>query len=503
MKRVFVLLFTVLLFVPTINGQNNDALIQSIRSKIKRSDKAIQNPKKSQKLSTWDKRGRIFLDAYEVNIKYLAPGIAAATIPFLGLTENNTVPYYGKPKKRYKDDDGREVWEYDKVKIYVKNGVVDSWEITKPVVEDALIKAYQAFTKAMELDTKDKYKHKKSTIKRIAKLREYLKNEAINYYFAKNYKKALQYLEASIDLFKYPRAKEDTTANIGAYYYYAGIFAYSAGDKEKAKKYLKAAIDNNYEIGTCYQYLAQVYYEEGDSTTAVKLLEEGAQKYPQEVKIIYSLIDYYSPRGMTDKALEYLDKALKLSPDLAVLYFVKGDAYAKIYLNLQKEYFKNLKIADSLRKAAFRARNNEKVSDSLKQVQKKYEQKAQKLKTQMDKYYALVEEWYKKGFEKNPNYTNAYLMLADFYIKVANANYAYGQPQRKQEIYDKYMGIYKDNLQKAVSQYEKYDKIKPNDPDVLNQMRIIYYKLKQYDKANAIKARIEKLKTKTQSENQK
>ncbi len=500
MKKILFLTLSFLFSVAVLTAQNNDALIKSIKQKIERSDKDIQNPKKNQKISTWDKRGKLFLEAYEVNIKYLAPGIAANTIPFLGLDENNTEPYYGKPLKRYQEGD-KEVWEYDKVKIFVKNGVVDSWEITKPVDPDALPKAYEAFTKALSLDQDGKYSSKKSTMKNIAKLRELLKDEAINFYMAGEYQKAIDYLEKSIDLFKYPRLEEDTTANIGAYYYYAGIFAYNAGDKDKAIKYLKEAINHGFEIGTCYQYLAQVYYEKGDTATAVKELEEGAKKYPQEVKIIYSLIDYYSPRGEYDKAISYLDKAIAMTPDMAVLYFVKGDAYAKIYLNLLKKYFSQLRSGDSLSKAAFRSRMNQAEHDRLQKEADNMYAKAEETKKEADKYLNLVEEWYKKGFEKDPNFANAYIMLGNFYTDVAQENYKYGQPQRKQEIYDKYMGLFKQYLKKAIENYEKYDKLHPDDLDVLETLKSLYYKVGEKEKYAQIKKRIEEIKAKQAAEN--
>ncbi len=165
-------------------------------------------------------------------------------------------------------------------------------------------------------------------------------NESIEKFYAEDYITALIDLEKCFELLKY-KAKDDTV-DIGAMAYFAGIFAYNAKNSEKALNYFELSIKNEYEIGTCHQYMAQVLYEKNDSLAAEKVLKKGNRKYPEETKIIYSLIYFYTSRDEYEKAIQYIEKAIEKTPDYAILYIIEGNAYSTLFEKYQNEYLTTL-----------------------------------------------------------------------------------------------------------------------------------------------------------------
>ncbi len=167
MKKNLILLIAFFILFNIVSAQKNQTEKDSLTKKIKKSDTEIQNPKKNIKPETWGNRGKIFIDAYSVNFKYLAEGINADIIPFLGISESNPKPFYGKPLKTYVEGDFT-IWEYECIKIYIdKDGLVSHWEETEISFPGALGKAYEAYTKAIELNVGKKYITKNSTVNEI------------------------------------------------------------------------------------------------------------------------------------------------------------------------------------------------------------------------------------------------------------------------------------------------------------------------------------------------
>ncbi len=502
MKKIASLFLLFTLTFTYVLAQNNDAFVASLKKQIAKNDQLIKDPKKSQDYRVWAKRGKLMLEAYETNIKYVGPGVDAKILPLLGIEEGQA--YYGKPKEIQKKGD-KEYWVYDKVTFIVKDGVVQGWIITKPVAEEPLLKAYEAFTKAVKLDPKGKFAQKNSTKRQIAKLRDYLRNAAIDLYINGNSKKALDYLEKAMDLYKYPRMKDDTTnMEKGSLEYYAGVFAYNAGVYDKAEKYLKIAIDNNYEVGNSYVMLADILEKKGKDEEAAKLLEDGAQKHPTESKIIFALIDYYKPHGEYEKAFKYIDKAIELNPDMAILYLVKADAYNQIFDDLSKQYYNLLEKSDSLKKAAFRVRYQKKEHDRLLAEKENIDKKVDSVESLMNKYFDLAVEWFNKGIEKDPKNPDAYYSLGALYYNRGMEVFKRAQkvPTAEAELYQKLINEYKGYLKQALKQFEKAHELNPSDVQTMQNLSIIYYKLGMYDKHKEMKQKIVEQRQKEQQQDQ-
>ncbi len=503
MKKLWIIALSLIFIGNVAFSQNNDFQIKALKKKIEKIDQKLQTPKGANNYKLWAKKGKLLLDAYEINIDQVSLGMPAKMLPFIGEDQQEgTEPYYGKPKKIITQD-GKDYWIYDKVTFIVQNGRIVGWKITKPVVEDALKKSYEAYKKAISLDQKGKFIHRNSTKRQLAKLRDYLRTKSIEFYQDGKYDKALDYMEMAMDLYHYPRMKDDTVnMKPGQLEYYAGVFAYNAGKYDKAVEYFKKAIAKNYEVGTSYQLMTQALKKLGREQEAVKLLEEGAKKYPTESKIIFALIDYYKPHGQLDKAFYYLDKAIKLKPNMAILYLVKGDAYNQLFNEYSKKYYKLLDETDSLKKAAFRARFKKAEHDRLMAEHDSLMKIQDSIEQEMNKYFDLAVEWFKKGISKDTTNADGYYTLGALYYNRAMAVFLRAQkiPTSDTQDYNKLMKQYENYLNLAREQFEKAYKLTPNDIQTMQNLSIIYYKLRMYDKHKEMKQKIYELRQKQQQQ---
>jgi tetratricopeptide (TPR) repeat protein len=71
---------------------------------------------------------------------------------------------------------------------------------------------------------------------------------------------------------------------------------------------------------------AMLWLDKADE--AIPVLKQQFVKHPQNVEILRSLAGLYGERGMTEPALNMIDRAIKIRPNQAVLFFDKGDLLA-------------------------------------------------------------------------------------------------------------------------------------------------------------------------------
>lgn len=481
-------------------SQNNDQDIKTLKSQIEKSDKDLTNPKKQQDPNVWAKRAQIFIDAFKVNSKFLAPGLEANSIPLLGISESSPQPFYGKPITTEKTKDF-EIWVYPKIKIFIDktSQTIDHWEDLYVIDPKAIDKAYEAYIKLKELDVAKKVLNKKNVKQNTAELRDLLMNRSIEKYNDTLYKAALEDLEKSILLYNdFPRLENDTATKIGAFYYYAGVFGYNAKEYEKAILNFNKSVENQYEIGSSFQYIAQCYYEQNDSLKAEKILLEAADKYPNEEKIIYILIDFYTPKGEYEKAFIYIDKAIQMSPDNAQLYFVQGNAYEKVYYTLEANYFKALQTAENLDKEAFKNRNDAQKAKQFEQERDKVlNTDAVDAENKMNQYSQKALISYNKALSlisKNVDYN--YQIAYFNYSRAINFKNTSSSLLKLKDISAKLDTKSTEFLNEAKKYAENAQELDPNDIYTLRLLKNIYYRLQITDKYNEVNDKIKALQNK-------
>ncbi len=323
MKRILIAL-AVLLAVQTVDAQTKSP--DAAKKALAGAEAAAQNPKKAAKVGTWTGLAKAYMDAYN------APSGSAwigATKQELQLIMGNQQPISTEGVILNDQQLVKEVYA-DKDMYYNEGGQLVMIDVTKPVVENALDGAVEAYKKAYEVDLKkSKVKDIKEGLEIIA--RKYLDEGMNAYQFGNLAGASVLFEKAAEAAATEPCNIVDTTA-----IYNAGFTAWAAQDYARAKKFFEKCIDVNYyyEGGEVFAKLGDVYAKLGDAKKGAEVLEQGFLKFPQSQSILIGLINYYIESGdNTDRLFALIDEAKKNEPNNASLYYVEGNIYKNLKQN--------------------------------------------------------------------------------------------------------------------------------------------------------------------------
>jgi len=496
MKRFFMTMAVAALAAGSVMAQGNPAsltkAVNDSKNKIAKSDTEINDAKKGGVSKTWDNRGKVFYDAYNAPFKDLTPGLP---------TNKEVNPLYnieffvGAPSEKKQDGDF-EVWVYPTCNVYVQQEVVQFAEATSPVDDKALEKSIEAYRKAAALDTKGTYRNNEKTLASIQDVRKAFFAEGGNQYLLKNYDKAAYYFEQSaITDFDLP--KNDTTFSIGQAYYNAAFSAFSGKDYTKSKALWEKTVENKYQIGTCYQYIYAIMKENGQVEEGIKLIKNAYEKNPSETNILYTLIDAYAGDKKYDDAIEYLDKAIANDPSKAIFYFVKGNMYKGKSQEIKEQYINQEKAILSIKKEAYRARNNAAELAKVNARMDEAKKTAEGVKAKFMDLQNNAEKNYKIALDKDAKFNDAYLLWAELYrfdqLEVAEEENNIIQPSENNSkaLTDAKEAEINAICKKAAELYEKSYSLK-QDEFPLQHLKSLYYKLQDMTNYNKVKALLEK-----------
>ena len=320
MKRILIAL-AVLLSVQVADAQTKSP--EAAKKAVAAAEAAAQNPKKATKVATWTKLASSYMDAYNAPAGSVWIGATKQELQLLMggqqplAVENVVVGGEAFVKEVYADKDF----------YFNANGQLALIDVTKPVVEDALVKALDAYKKAYEVDVKkSKIKDITTGIEVISK--KYM-DEGMNEYTFGNLAEASELFEAAAYASATePLAKMDTTA-----LYNAGYTAWASNNNEKAQELFEKCLEIGYyyEGGEVYAKLGDIYTKLGDAKKGAAMLEEGFVKFPQSQSILIGLINYYISSGENaDRLFVLIDEAKKNEPNNASLYYVEGNIYKEL-----------------------------------------------------------------------------------------------------------------------------------------------------------------------------
>ena len=335
MKRILIAL-AVLLSVQVADAQTKTP--EAAKKAVESAEAAAANPKKAAKLATWTKLASAYMDAYS------APAGAAwlgASKQELQILMGNQKPVSTENVVVAGDQLVKEVYA-DKEFYYNVNGQLAIINVTKPVVEDALAKAAEAYKKAGELDVKGS--KSKDIMAGLANVASKYIDDGMNCYQFGDLAKASQLFEKAANVSAIaPLSKVDTTA-----LYNAAYTAWAGKDYERAKNFFEKCLDANYyyEGGEVFAKLGDVYTNLGDAKKGAEILEKGFVKFPQSQSILIGLINYYMTSGEnTDRLFSLIDEAKKNEPNNASLYYVEGNIYKELK-NIEKAVESYYKCAE-------------------------------------------------------------------------------------------------------------------------------------------------------------
>ena len=309
---------------------------------------------------------------------------------------------------------------------------------------DALYAIYPYFLKAYELDmlpdakgkVKPKYvKDMRSILKVNIQNRYYVNGGA--YYIEQqqppNYKKAFelfdQFLEiADSRLIKEGMAKNETQLVNDTLYaqisYYAAICTEEGMDDATAMRAINRALKYDEFKNELYQLLVKRYLDAQDTVNYEKTLDEAVALFPNDLSFVTHLLKLYIDTERNEKALNYINIALKLDPSNAQYCHVAGSIYETGFKDLDKaeEYFKkaieidgeDAELQASVGRVYFnRAVLRLDVANELNDI-KKYSEERDKAKD----LFRQAMPYYEKAFRLNPDLPEPKMALRNIYYNL-------------------------------------------------------------------------------------
>ncbi len=439
MKRTLIVLALLASFQVADAQSNVNSAAKAVESALA----ASQNEKKATKVATWMKLAQTYVDAYGAPAGNVWLGADLNTLQLsLGSEKPASVETVSLGGVQYT----KQVYE-NKNLYFNASGQLAVIEVTKPVVENALPKALEAYRRAYELDTKHtKDKDISEGIKSIA---EKLNQEAYNAYTLGDVKAAEAFFEAAVEAAaQKPYDKIDTNS-----LYNAAFTAWSTQDFNKAKSFFDKCLGYGYygENGEVYAKLSDcashIDTTKAGKAAAKDYLEQGFQKFPTSESIVFGLINYYMTSGEgTDRLFELLQQAKTTSPDNASLYYVEGQAYKQLGdLDKAAQAYDESAAKDPKYVFAYIGKGQMYYDKALE-----LQEKAQ---NELDdtKYMALVQEFEVTLKKCIDPFEQAYVVCEDASIKSTVAEYL------KQVYYR-----FRDQDPKFQAGYEKYNAVLNN-----------------------------------------
>lgn len=284
---------------------------EAAKKALAAAEAAAQNVKKNTKAAVWQKLGEAYVNAYDAPTGGVQPGWPRNLVTEKPMSEQAA------------EVNGEQMTKlvYADKNIYVNGaGNVALIEVTKPLAENALANAADAFLKAYQMDNKTE----KAVVSGLEKIAQNYNNDAYTAYTFGNYAEASKLFEQAAKISATaPLSKPDDSA-----LYNAGFTAQLGQDYARADKLFTQCIDNGYfgEDGDIFAKIADVKSNLGDSEGQKKALEDGFTKYPQSQSILIGLINYYLANNEDpEKLFGLLDQAKKNEPTNASLYYVEGN----------------------------------------------------------------------------------------------------------------------------------------------------------------------------------
>ncbi len=425
MKRILFLFLAVIVSTSAISQQTSKTTdFEKLEKKLQESNADTENPKKNMKAKTWLTRGDLL---YEINQSMLL-GTSS------GMTANNFKLIVGNPnevKQETIDSVEYQAFVMDRIKFYFNiNEELESWVITKPIVDKPLFLAYEAYMKSKELDEKGKID--KNLSESLQNLKYAFLSDATNLYSLKDYEGAYINFKKSVEIGKNPLVNQVDTLVL----YYTGLSAQLAKKLDDAIPFYKQYIEyGNTGDGSVFYNTFEAYKELGKPEEGLQFLEEGFTKFPNNQNILYSLIQYYLDQGEDpSKVFVYLNKAIEQNPNESSLLFAAGTLHDKLgnFEEAVNSYTKALEINADFFDAAYN------LGALYYNRGVKFIEEANKVPAkELDKYDALMEKanlefkkcipFMEKAHEINSTETNTLETLKNLYFRFRNESEEYAK----------------------------------------------------------------------------
>lgn len=427
MKKIFIAL--AILASAQIAGAQSKAAVDAQKA-VDNAIAATANPKKAAKAATWMKLAEAYVAAYDAPAGNLWLN---ATKQELAIVMGNEKPSSTENAVLGGEQVTKEIYA-DKNLYFNSNGQLSAIEVTKPVDPQALMKAFDAYKKAYELDSKSK------VAESLESISQKLINEAYTEYQLGNYAEGSVLFENAAAVIDVAPVNRIDSLSI----YNAGFLAQNAGDNARAMKFFKKCYDLGFYAadGELFAKLAEI-----DPENTKQYLEDGFTKFPESQSILIGLINYYmTNEESTDRLFELLETAKKNEPTNASLYYVEGNIHTELKdYDKAVEAYKQCAVVNSEYEYGYIG-----MGIMYYNLAVELQEKAQ---AELDdtKYMELAAEFEKALMNCIEPFENAFNVTKDPQIKVSvaeylkNACYRFREDAKYQEAYEKYDAYIKNN----------------------------------------------------------
>lgn len=215
--------------------------------------------------------------------------------------------------------------------------------------KDAASETVNSYQKAMELDTKGKFKSEITN--GLTLIQNPLYTSSFEKYKAGEYKAAYEGFSQCLAITELSNKIHGTAVIDTAIIQASTVSADLAGLKSEAKTGYEKLIGLKFNDPSVYQSLARIYMDEGNETKASEILDSGAKLFPDSVPLIIESINILLKNNKAELAKEKMETALKLDPSNATIHMALGTIYEtqkdmakaeesyKQALNVKPDYF--------------------------------------------------------------------------------------------------------------------------------------------------------------------
>lgn len=299
-------------------------------------------------------------------------------------------------------------------------------EKMKALSDNALDIALESYNKALELDLKARYGKEISGYMSILAIAYF--NQGIACFETEEFSKSLASFEKTLATHKVTSPdKVDTTAIFNA-----GFAAEKAENYEKAVEYYSKCLEINYDKARVYGILANTYKAATDTAQYLETLKKGIEEFPENVAMIFELINYYLNSNQADAALENINKGLEKDPSNHTLFFARGSIYdnKKMFEDAKSSYEKAIELKPDYFDAYYNLGalfyNNSiaivvEANDIPASEQEKYAAALARANVELSK--ALP--FFHKAYEINDKDKSTIVNLKEIYFKLRNDNEEY------------------------------------------------------------------------------
>jgi tetratricopeptide (TPR) repeat protein len=313
--------------------------------------------------------------------------------------------------------------------------------------ERCLETAYDAFTKANEINPKSEWSTEITSVRLPLLCRDFFERGVKQF-------NNQQYTEALTSFEKVQKILPgDTSSLLNSAY-----SAEKGKNYDKAKDYYTRLISMHYKDPSIYMSLSNLYKQQKDTTRALITIQEGRKEFPDSMNVILSEINLLLSMGKNREAVDAINTAIAKDPKNSSLYLALGSSYDNIA---------NPKDAAG--------------NDLAKPVN-------------YSELMTKAEQAYMKGIEVNPSSFELNYNLGAIYFNQAAELANTANNIKSVTEYDKAKLRYISKFQDAQPYLERALELSPNDRSTLISLRQLYLQTNQTEKYNKVKSILDNMK---------